>query len=55
MTRAAWKAQTAFLDDGINPGKYELSFPKEVGYVKPVSHYRPRSRETALYPWSKRH
>lgn len=55
MTRAAWQSRTAFLDDGLNPERYELSFPKEVGYVKPVSHYLPQSRESALYPWSKRH
>ncbi len=55
MTRAAWKSRTAFLDDELNPERYELSFPKEVGYVKPVSHYLPQSRELALYPWSKRH
>ena len=55
MTRAAWKSRTAFLDDGINPEKYELGFPKEVGYVKPVSHYLPETRERALYPWSKRY
>jgi hypothetical protein len=55
MTRSAWRSRTAFLDDGINPEKYELSFPKEFGYVKPISHYRPQSRERALYPWSKRY
>ena len=55
MTRAAWKSRTAFLDDELNPEQYELSFPKEVGYVKPVSHYMPQSRERALFPWSKRH
>jgi hypothetical protein len=55
MTRAAWRARTAFLDDGLNPERYELGFPKEVGYVKPISHYRPQSRERALYPWSKRY
>lgn len=55
MTRAAWKSRTAFLDDDLNPERYELSFPKEVGYVKPVSHYLPQSRERALYPWSKRY
>jgi len=55
MTRAAWMSRTAFLEDDFNPDRYELSFPKEVGYVKPVSHYLPQSRERALYPWSKRH
>ena len=55
MTRAAWQSRTAFLDDDLNPEKYELDFPKEFGYVKPVAHYLPRSRENALYPWSKRY
>lgn len=55
MTRAAWQSRTAFLDDELNPDQYELSFPKEVGYVKPVSHYLPQSRERALFPWSKRY
>jgi hypothetical protein len=55
MTRAAWKAKKLFLDDGFNPETYELSFPKEFGYVKPLSHYRDETREHANYPWSKRY
>jgi len=55
MTRAAWQAKTAFLDDGVNPETYELTFPKEFGYVKPLAHYKPESREHALYPWSKKY
>ena len=55
MTRAAWQAKTAFLDDGVNPETYELTFPKEFGYVKPLAHYKPETRENALYPWSKKY
>jgi hypothetical protein len=55
MTRAGWRAKTLFLDDGVNPETYELSFPKEFGYVKPLSHYKPETRENAKYPWSKRY
>lgn len=55
MTRAAWKAKTIFFDDGINPERYELSFPKEFGYVKSVQHYKPESREHAKYPFSKKY
>jgi hypothetical protein len=55
MTRAAWQARTLFLDDGLNPETYELSFPKEFGYVKPLSHYKPESRQHALFPWSKKY
>jgi len=55
MTRAAWKTKTLFLADGVNPETYELSFPKEFGYVKPLSHYKPETRENAKFPWSKRY
>jgi hypothetical protein len=55
MTRAAWKAKTLFLDDGINPDTYELSFPKEFGYVKPLAHYKEETRELAQFPWSKKY
>ncbi len=55
MTRAGWKAKTLFLDDGVNPETYELSFPKEFGYVKPLAHYKPSAREHAKFPWSKKY
>ena len=55
MTRAAREAKTIFFDDGINPESYELSFPKEFGYVKSVQHYQPESREHARYPFSKKY
>lgn len=55
MTRSGWKAKKVALDDGINPETYELSFPKEFGYVKPLAHYRPHTYEHAKYPWSKRY
>ncbi len=55
MTRAAREAKTVFFDDGINPERYELSFPKEFGYVKSVQHYQPESREHAKYPFSKKY
>lgn len=55
MTKTARDARTVFLDDGINPSKYELSFPKEFGYVKSIQHYLPESRQHANYPWSKRY
>lgn len=55
MTRAAWQAKTVFFDDGINPERYDLHFPKEFGYVKSIHHYRPESREHAKYPWSKKY
>lgn len=55
MTRAAWKAKTLYLDDDLNPEVYELSFPKEFGYVKPLAHYKEESREHAQYPWSKKY
>jgi len=55
MTRAGWKAKKVALDDGVNPETYELSFPKEFGYVKPLAHYVPDTYEHAKYPWSKRY
>ena len=55
MTRAGWKAKTLFLEDGVNPETYELSFPKEFGYVKPLAHYKPSAREHAKFPWSKKY
>ena len=55
MTRAAWRAHTVYLDDGINPDTYELSFPKEFGYVKPLAHYKPETRKSEKYPWSKKY
>jgi hypothetical protein len=55
MTRAGWKAKKVALDDGVNPETYEISFPKEFGYVKPLAHYRPHTYEHAKYPWSKRY
>jgi hypothetical protein len=55
MTRAGWQAKKVFLNDGINPDTYELSFPKEFGYVKPLAHYRPATYEHAKYPWSKKY
>lgn len=55
MTKAARDAKTVFFDDGINPERYDLSFPKEFGYVKSIQHYRPDSREHAKYPWSKKY
>jgi len=54
MTKAAHSAHVVFLDDGVNPERYDLSFPKEFGYVKSIQHYEPHSREHAKYPWSKR-
>lgn len=55
MTRAGWKAKKVFLNDGLNPDSYELSFPKEFGYVKPLAHYKPSTYEHAKYPWSKKY
>ncbi len=55
MTRAGWQAKKVFLSDGVNPETYELSFPKEFGYVKPLSHYIPETRKSAKYPWSKKY
>ncbi|MFQ5742632.1 MAG: hypothetical protein ACE5HV_03460 [Acidobacteriota bacterium] len=55
MTRAGWKAHAVFLSDDLNPERYDLSFPKEFGYVKTLSHYQPASREHAFYPWSKKY
>ncbi len=55
MTRAGWQAKKVCLDDGVNPETYELSFPKEFGYVKTLSHYQPQTRKSAKYPWSKKY
>jgi hypothetical protein len=55
MTRAGWQAKKLCLDDGVNPETYELSFPKEFGYVKTLSHYQPQTRKSAKYPWSKKY
>jgi hypothetical protein len=55
MTRAGWKAKKVALDDELNPDTYELSFPKEFGYVKPLAHYVPETYEHAKYPWSKKY
>lgn len=55
MTRQARETKTVFFDDGINPERYELHFPKEFGYVKSIQHYQPQSREHAKYPWSKKY
>ena len=55
MTRAGWQAKKVCLDDGVNPEIYELSFPKEFGYIKTLSHYQPEPRRSAKYPWSKKY
>ena len=55
MSRAGWQAKKLFLDDGVNPETYELSFPKEFGYVKTLTHYKPDTREHAKFPWSKKY
>ena len=55
MTKAARAAKKVFFNDGVNPASYELSFPKEFGYVKSLQHYRPESREHAKYPFSKKY
>lgn len=55
MTKAARDAKTVFLDDGVNPAKYELQFPKEFGYVKSIQHFQPHAREHEKYPWSKKY
>ena len=55
MTRAGWQAKKVCLDDGVNPEIYELSFPKEFGYIKTLSHYQPETRKSAKYPWSKKY
>ena len=55
MTKAARDAKVVHFDDGLNPARYELSFPKEFGYVKSIQHYLPESREHAKYPWSKKY
>ncbi len=55
MTKASRDAKTVFFDDGINPEKYELHFPKEFGYVKSIQHFQPQTREHEKYPWSKKY
>jgi len=55
MTKAARDAKTVFFDDGVNPDKYELQFPKEFGYVKSIQHFQPHAREHEKYPWSKKY
>lgn len=55
MTKAARDLKKVFFDDSVNPDSYELSFPKEFGYVKSVQHYRPETREHAKYPFSKKY
>lgn len=55
MTRDAWRTKTVFLDDDVNPEVYELSFPKEYGYIKSIQHYMESSREHAKYPWTKKY
>ncbi len=55
MTRAGWQAKKVCLDDDVNPETYELSFPKEFGYIKTLSHYQPETRKSAKYPWSKKY
>ncbi|NKB88920.1 MAG: hypothetical protein GKS06_11940 [Acidobacteria bacterium] len=55
MTRAARQCKKVYFSDNINPESYELSFPKEFGYVKSLQHYLPESREHAKYPFSKKY
>jgi len=55
MTKAARDVKKVYFNDSVNPDSYELSFPKEYGYVKSVQHYRPETREHARYPWSKKY
>ena len=55
MTKAARDVKKVYFDDSVNPDSYELSFPKEYGYVKSLQHYRPETREHAQYPWSKKY
>lgn len=53
LTPTARDTRTVFFDDGINPERYELHDPKEIGYLKSRQHYDPASREHARYPWTK--
>lgn len=53
LTPTARDTRTVFFDDGINPERYELHHPKEIGYLKSRQHYDPASREHARYPWTK--
>jgi len=55
MTKAARDLKRVYFDDSVNPDSYELSFPKEYGYVKSLQHYRPETREHAKYPFSKKY
>ncbi len=55
MTKAARDVKKVFFDDSINPDSYELSFPKEFGYVKSLQHYDPETYEHAKYPFSKKY
>lgn len=55
MTREAWKAHVVYLDDDVNPDKYELTYPREYGYVKSLQHYMESSRQHAKYPWTKKY
>lgn len=55
MTRSGLQARAVFLDDGLNPQRYDLSFPKEVGYVKALAHYQDLTRAHAKYPFSKKY
>ena len=55
MTKAARDVKKVYFDDSVNPDSYELSFPKEFGYVKSVQHYMPETYEHAKYPFSKKY
>lgn len=55
MTRDAWRQRIVHLDDDRNPDSYELSEPKEIGYIKSIHHYMESSREHAKYPWTKKY
>ncbi len=55
MTKAARDVKKVYFDDSVNPDSYELSFPKEFGYVKSLQHYLPETREHAKYPFSKKY
>ena len=55
MTKAARDLKKVYFNDSVNPDSYELSFPKEYGYVKSVQHYRPETYEHAKYPFSKKY
>lgn len=55
LTKASRDTRTVFFDDGINPDRYELHVPKEIGYLKSRQHYEPEAREHAKYPWTKKY